>query len=273
MGGEGLMGKERSDRIYSAQKGRAGSALEGELVASMTHKRPLCLYGEGTPPHLARMDQGFAMCDTYEHWIGAGSHVSYRAELSNQLRIYTEGVLGQIGVAKTPAHQLAQVLLNEVGMQWNAIVGFIDMFYLDLVAKCKFDAIKAWTLVAVCVAAIFEATQPFRSKVTLLEDSTKRDQKAAFMWATFQSHRVIQTFIAVQFQSHPSIVTEISLFMVRERVDPKEIEALGQKCKRAEDSATKSASEAKKLWESHNELKRKHDALHAEFKMVKAKMK
>jgi hypothetical protein len=32
MGGEGLMGKERSDRIYSAQKGRAGSALEGELV-------------------------------------------------------------------------------------------------------------------------------------------------------------------------------------------------------------------------------------------------
>jgi hypothetical protein len=184
----------------------------------MTHKRPLCLYGEGS--QLARLDQGFAMCKTYKHWIGGGSHVSYQAELSSQIRIYTEGIVGQIGTTQTPAHHLAHVLLNEVGMQWNSIVGFIDMFYLDLVAKCKFDTTKAWKLVAVCVAAIFEAIESFRSKAILLEDSTTRVQKAAFMWTTFQTHRTIQSFIAVQFQSHPSIVTEISLFMVRERVAP-----------------------------------------------------
>ena len=34
MGGEGLIGKERSDEIYSAERGRTGSALEGELVSS-----------------------------------------------------------------------------------------------------------------------------------------------------------------------------------------------------------------------------------------------
>jgi hypothetical protein len=271
MGRQGLTGKERSDKIYSAERGRTGSALEGELVASMTHKRPLCLFGEGS--ELARLDQGFAMCKTYDHWIGGGTHVSYRAELSTQIRIYTEGILGQIGVAHTPAHHLAHVLLNQVGMQWNAIVGFIDSFYLDLVAKCKFDSTKAWKLVARCVAAIFEATQVYRSKVILLEDSTNLTQKAAFMWATFQTHRVIQTFIAVQFQSHPLIVTEISLFMVRERVDPKELEELSSKCKKAEDSAAKSAGEVKKLLESHTDLKRKHDALHAEFKIAKAKIK
>ena len=48
MGGQGLSGKERADKIYLAERGRTGSALEGELVASMTHKRPLCLYGEGS---------------------------------------------------------------------------------------------------------------------------------------------------------------------------------------------------------------------------------
>jgi hypothetical protein len=62
MGSEGLTRKERSNRIYSAEEGRTGSALEGELVASMSHKHPLCLYGEGTK--LACLDEGFAMCKT-----------------------------------------------------------------------------------------------------------------------------------------------------------------------------------------------------------------
>jgi hypothetical protein len=74
MGGQGLTGKQRSDKIFSVERGRTGSALEGKLVASMTHKRPLCLLGEGSK--LARLDQGFAMCKTYEHWIGAGDHAA-----------------------------------------------------------------------------------------------------------------------------------------------------------------------------------------------------
>lgn len=118
----------------------------------MSHKRPLCLYGKGT--RLTRVGTSFAMCKTYEHWVGGGGQVSYRAELSGQLLVFTDGILGQIGVALTPArHHLAQVLLNQVGIQWNAVVGFIDMLYLELVAKCKFDPVKAWKLVAVCVAA------------------------------------------------------------------------------------------------------------------------
>jgi hypothetical protein len=32
--------------------------------------------------------------------------------------------MGQIGDPTTPAHHLAQVLLNQVGMQWNSIVGY-----------------------------------------------------------------------------------------------------------------------------------------------------
>jgi hypothetical protein len=181
--------------------------------------------------------------------------------------------LGQIGPPSTPAHYLAQVLLNQVGMQWNAIIGFVDMFYLELVAKCKFDATKAWKLVAVCVAAIFEATQPFRAKVILLEDSTKVHEKAVFMWAIFQTHRVIQSFIGVQFKSHPAFVKEISLFMVTERVDPKEILDLGVKCKKAESDTAKAVADLKKLTESHTDLKRKYESLFADFKLVKAKVK
>jgi hypothetical protein len=135
---EGLTGKERSDRIYLAERGWTSSALEGKLVASMSHKRQLCLYGDGS--RLACLDKGFVMCKTYEQWIGSGNQVSYRQELSNQILVYTDGILDQIGAREMPAHHLAQVLLNPVGMQWNAVVGFIDMFYLELVAKAKFDA-------------------------------------------------------------------------------------------------------------------------------------
>jgi hypothetical protein len=207
------------------------------------------------------------------HWIGGSEHVSCRAELSTQVRVHTDGVIGQIGDGQTLAHLLAHVSLNQVGMQWNALIGFIDTFYLDLVAKCKFDSGKAWKLVARCVAAVFEATQMHRSKVILLEDSTKLGQKAAFMWATFQTHRVIQSFIDVQFQSHSKIVTEISLFMIRERVDPQEIELLASKCKKAEGDTIKASAELKKLQESQGDLKRKHDALSSEFKLLKAKVK
>jgi hypothetical protein len=57
--------------------------------------------------------------------------------------------------------------------------------------------------------------------------------------------------------------------MVRECFDSKEVASLGVKCKKAEESANKAAAEVKWLLESHNNLKRKHDALHAEFRLVK----
>jgi hypothetical protein len=135
MGAKRLTGKERSNRIYSAEWGRTGSALEGELVASVSHKRPLCLYGEGS--RLARLDEGFAMCKTYDQWIGSGNQESYCQELCTQIQVYTNGILGQIGVPLTPAHYLAQVLLTQVGMQWNAVVGFIDMFIDFKIVKAK----------------------------------------------------------------------------------------------------------------------------------------
>ena len=227
----------------------------------------------GKAPSLHQLDQGFAICKTYEQWIGPGDHVCYQDELTTQIQNYTDGIMGQIGDADSPAALLAHYLLSLNIMEWTSIAGFMDMLYLGLVAKCKFESGKAWKLVAICVASIFKATQLYCTKVVLLEDSTKLVQKAAFMWATFQTHRIIASFGSVNFQSHPFIVTEISLFMVRERVDAKEVSDLGAKCKKAEESANKATAEVKRLLESHNDLKRKHDALQADFKLVKAKVK
>ena len=101
-----------------------------------------------------------------------------------------------------------------------------------------------------------------------MENSVRLPQKAAFMWATFQNDRVIQSFISVEFQSHPFIATKISLFMVCEQIDSKEVEDLAAKYRKAVDNSNKATIEVKHLVESLNNLKRKHDALHTEFRPV-----
>jgi hypothetical protein len=120
------------ERTYRLGFGRRGSR------PSMGHKRSLCLYGEDT--RLARLDASFTVYKPYEQWIGGGNQVSYRAELSSQLLVYTDGILKQIGPSSFKPG-------------WNAVVSFFDMFYLKLLAICKFDpAVKIWMLVALCAS-------------------------------------------------------------------------------------------------------------------------
>jgi hypothetical protein len=111
---------------------------------------------------------------------------------------------------------LAQVPA-EPGMQWNAIVGFIDMFYLSWLRRQN-STRKSLKLVARCVAAIFEVSSAFpRQAGSYFEKILLIDQKAAFMWAIFQTHRIIQSFISVQFRAI-QLSLKSYLFMVTELI-------------------------------------------------------
>jgi hypothetical protein len=54
------------------------------------------------------------------------------------------------------------------------------------------------------------------------------------MWAVMQCHRIMTESMVVQFEGHPAIVKEISLFIITERVDLKEMEALLELVKKVE---------------------------------------
>lgn len=58
-----------------------------------------------------------------------------------------------------------------------------------------------------------------------LADLSTLDNKVSLIWAVMQCHTFWNDFIAVDFRGHPTIVKEISLFMLSERVDPKELES------------------------------------------------
>ena len=136
----------------------------------------------------------------------------------------------------------------------------------------KFQSGKAWVLVGQCVASIFETMRPFRSEVTLIEDPTPVRNKSAFIWAVFQSHRVMEEFILVGFKGHPAIVKQMSLFMVTERVDPLEILGMLGKVTKAEAAADKATAEMKRMIEANAVQKRKLDALHENFETFKKKV-
>jgi hypothetical protein len=61
--------------------------------------------------------------------------------------------------------------------------------------------------------------------------------KASYIWAVLQCHKVDQKIILLYYRGHPAIVKEMNLFMLTERVDPTEIEGLQGRLKAAETAA------------------------------------
>jgi hypothetical protein len=99
------------------------------------------------------------------------------------------------------------------------------------------------------------------------------------IWAVLQCHRVVENFFAVQFRGHTSIVKEMNLFMLTERVDPTELVVMLQRVRNAEAAAASAKAEVKKLSEKFTtvtteaaSLKRQHNDLNNMYKQTKAKV-
>jgi hypothetical protein len=83
--------------------------------------------------------------------------------------------------------------------------------------------------------------------MAMLEDMSTLDNKAAFIWVVLQCHCVGISFDLVKYRGHPSVVKEMSLFMLTERVDPSKVEACLELAKRVEKEARDAKSEVVKL--------------------------
>jgi hypothetical protein len=90
---------------------------------------------------------------------------------------------------------------------------------------------------------------------------------------------VVASFLDVQFRGHTSIVKEMSLFMLTERVDPTELVGILQRVRDAEAAAASAKLDFKKLSEKFVALstevagvKRQHNDLQNTYKQTKAKV-
>ena len=119
-----LSGKERADQKYSSERINTTTA-ENELAASMAYERPQTLYGD-KHGNLVPWEEGFGACKTHEKWI-IGTQ-SFKTVTTKQVKKFINGILGNIA-SGSGGRGLARVLLNEVSLQWNEIVAFIDTFF------------------------------------------------------------------------------------------------------------------------------------------------
>jgi hypothetical protein len=265
---KGLSGKERADEQHSSER-ISTTMFENNLLAAMSHVRPVCLYGKGGTRALVELELGFGACKSYAQWISGVESV--KKMLGKQLKDFTSGVQGNMKSTAGGA-RLAKALLAEVRAQWYELVSWIDEFYKQLTEEANFKPDPAWRLVGRCAAAIFDAMAETRSRVALIEDPRPLENKVKIIWCVLQYHITMQKFIGVRFQGHPVVVKEITMFMVSERVDPTELKNMVTKMKTVEDENKAMKATLAKLEENYNTLKRSIDNVREDLKPIKAKV-
>jgi hypothetical protein len=150
---------------------------------------------------------------------------------------------------------------------------FVNSFYVELTGVAGFNKEKAWRLAGHCVAALFASLQPYRSPVAMLEDMGTIDNKAACIWAVLQCHRVGMSFDLVKYHGHPSVVKEMSLFMLTERADPSKVESCSERARKAEKEASNAKGEVAKMKDLVASMNREFKTIQADIKALKAKPK
>jgi hypothetical protein len=82
-------GKDMADERYSSARIKS-TTFENDLAASMSHPRPLALFGK-KGGELASMNDGFRTCPSYDQWVGSGCDF-VRSMLTMQLVNFCSGV-------------------------------------------------------------------------------------------------------------------------------------------------------------------------------------
>jgi hypothetical protein len=65
---KGLTGKERADEQHSLEQIKT-TIFENNLLASMSHTQPACLYAKGGIGMLVDLEAGFGACESHAQWI------------------------------------------------------------------------------------------------------------------------------------------------------------------------------------------------------------
>jgi hypothetical protein len=79
--------------------------------------------------------------------------------------------------------------------------------------------------------------------------------------------------ILLNFRGHPSVVKEMSLFMLTQHVDPSELDLLAGRVKKAKDRAHKTTAALDKTDKAFMTLKRNYDNLMEDVKWLKKSTK
>jgi hypothetical protein len=179
----------------------------------MSFERPTALFVSDAP----EMDT--LKCPSYESWVGVGLKTPVSGTITNDVAKFVSGIRGSLRVQSGDT-SLALTLLDNVEIQYNKLVAFIEKFFKELTTVANFPVESAWKLLGRCLGGFFQTMVATRSEIALLEDARTVDAKSQVIWTVLQCHAIIEQFIKVDFKGHTTMVQQMTLYMMTERVDP-----------------------------------------------------
>jgi hypothetical protein len=99
--------------------------------------------------------------------------------------------------SETGNTSLAITLLDNLAIQLNKLVEFIDKFFKELIMIANFLVDSAWKLIGRCLGGFFQAMVAVRSEMALVEEVRTRDTKAQMIWTILQSILLLSPLVSL----------------------------------------------------------------------------
>ena len=255
MASKGHGGKDRADEYYSATRTRT-DVDTNDNMSSMDFDLPTVLFAKnGSRNGTVDRAKGLQACESHERWRGTGRD-SFAGTISDQLQGFCSQIRSANQYDGGPGSMLAEGLCSRLDTQWKALDAFVSDTHRQLVVDCGFTAGATWALVGRYMAAIFGDMREFRRPLARIYDTSTIDNQVQVLWGIVQATRVLDEFIEARFTSHPSIVAEVGLFMLTERVDPSKYKKLVLQVDSLEGDVSTLKKELKRLREEFEGLKK-----------------
>jgi hypothetical protein len=181
--------------------------LELDLLSWMSFERLLGLLVADA----AEMDT--FKCSSFDHWIGIGLNTSVAGTITSDVTKFVTGIRGSMR-SQSWDTSLAMTLLDNVKIQLNKLVAFIDKFFKELTMIANFSVGSAWKLIRPCLGGFFQAMVAVCSEMALVEEVRTRDAKAQMIWTVLQCRAIVDEFVKLDFKGHTTTVQQMTLYMM-----------------------------------------------------------
>jgi hypothetical protein len=231
----------------------------------MSFERPQALFVSDA----AEMDT--LKCPSYESWVGVGLKTSVSGTITSDVTKFVAGLRGTLRFQSGDT-TLAMTLLDNVEIQYNKLIAFVEKFFKELTTVANFPVESAWKLIGRCLGGFFQTMVATRSEIALLEDARTIDTKAQVIWTVLQCHAIIEQFIKLEFKGHTTMVQQMTLYMMTERVDPAQMVKHAALAVASQTAVQDALKTVKQLTETLATTKRKVDDLGNQLDMFKKKV-
>jgi hypothetical protein len=248
------------------------TTLELDLLSLMSFERPIALFVADA------VETDTLKCSTFDNWIGIGLNTSVAGTVTSDVTKFVMGIRGSMR-SQSGDTSLAMTLLDNVEIQLNKLITFIDKFFKELTMIANFSVGSAWKLIGRCLGGFFQAMVAVRSEMALVEEVRTRENKAQMIWTVLQCHTIVDQFVKLDFKGHTVMVQQMTLYMMTERVDPAQMTKLVTTMEGGHKSVQEALKQVKQMADSFDKFKaesaaskRKIDDLSNQLETLKKKV-